>query len=164
MRRTAGAVAGSIFLLAIALAGCGGSTMTGSAGPTSASPSPESPEASGPGSGSAIVVERSGGIAGFHDVVEIAAGGSAQVTTRNGGTVPCQPDPAALDRLRAIDLAAVGSAPPKAPIPDGFNYTVRTQEGSATAGDGDVGVRAELAAAASAVVMSCLSSAMPPTS
>lgn len=142
--------------------------MTGN--PASASPSPESPEstespeASGPGSGSPMVVERSGGIAGFHDVVEIAADGSAQVTTRNGGTRPCHPDPAALGRLRAIDLAAVGSAPPKAPIPDGFAYTVRTPEGSASAGDGDVGVRAELAAAAAAVITSCLSSAMSPTS
>lgn len=105
---------------------------------------------------SAMVVERSGGIAGFHDVADIAADGSAQVTSRNGVTRSCTPDPVTLDRLREFDLAAVGSGPPKVPIADGFTYVVRTERGSASAGDGDTGIRAAFAAAAAAVISSCL--------
>jgi hypothetical protein len=106
-----------------------------------------------------MVVERSGGFAGFHDILEIAADGTARVTSRTGGTRSCTPDPATLNVLRAIDLATVGTAPPKVPIADGFSYTVRTETGSASAGDGDVGVRAEFTAAAAAVIASCLANA-----
>ena len=121
-------------------------------GPSTTTP----PAGSGDDSASAMVVERSGGIAGFHDVVEIAADGTAKVTTRNGGTRTCTVDPAVIAALRAIDLAAVGSGPPKVPIADGFTYVVRTSTGSASAGDGDAGIRAEFAAAAAAVIASCL--------
>ncbi len=116
----------------------------------------------GPGSSSSqalavpITVERSGGFAGFHDVVEISADGSAKVTTRNGPTRACSPDPAAIAALRAIDLAAVAAAPPGPPIADGFSYSVRTAGRHASAGDGDAGPRAQLVAAAAAVIASCL--------
>ena len=106
-----------------------------------------------------MVVERSGGIAGFHDVVEIAADGTARVTTRNGGTRACTVDPAVVDALRSMDLAAVGSGPPKMPIPDGFTFVVRTAGVTASAGTGDTGVRAAFAAAAAAVIASCLAGA-----
>lgn len=125
---------------------------------------PSGPPTTGAPAGSgepatAIVVERSGGIAGFHDVVEIAPDGSAQVTIRNGGTRSCTVDPALLGALRAIDLAAVGSGPPKVPIADGFTYVVRVGTAIASAGDGDTGIRATFAAAAAAVIGSCLASA-----
>lgn len=120
------------------------------------------PSGSGGVPSSAMVVERSGGIAGFHDVLEIAADGSAQLTSRNAETRTCTPNRAALDALRAIDLAAVGSGPPKVPIADGFTYVVRTATGSASAGDGDTGIRAALAAAAAAVIASCQASASFP--
>lgn len=129
-------------------------------GPTA--PSTTTPAGSAGLPTSAMVVERSGGIAGFHDVLEIAADGSATIATRNGEPRSCTPDPATLDRLRAVDLTAVGSGPPKVPIADGFTYSVRTASGSASAGDGDVGVRAEFAAAAAAVLASCLANALFP--
>jgi len=124
-----------------------------------------SPAASPAGSETAseLVVTRSGGIAGFNDTLHIAADGTAQVTGKTGETHGCRPDPTALDRLRAIDLAAVGSAPPKAPIADGFSYTVTSASGSASGGDGDNdGVRAEFVAAAAAVVTSCLADQSDP--
>jgi hypothetical protein len=105
-----------------------------------------------------MVVTRSGGIAGFHDVVEIAADGTAQVTTRNGEMRVCAPSAAALDQLRAIDLAAVGTGPSK--IADGFTYEVRAAGVVASAGDGDnAGIRAAFVRAAAAVVSSCLENA-----
>ena len=107
----------------------------------------------------AMVVERSGGIAGFHDVVEIAADGTARVTTRDGGTRACTVDPAVVDALRSMDLAAVGSGRPKMPIADGFTFVVRTAGVTASAGTGDTGVRAAFAAAAAAVIASCLAGA-----
>lgn len=126
---------------------------------------PSGPPATAPAAGGSgvltvpIVVERSGGIAGFHDVLEIAADGSAHVTSRNGEARRCTPDPAALRALRAFDLAVVGSGPPKAPIADGFTYVVRTASAMASAGTGDTGIRAAFAAAADAVIGSCLASA-----
>ncbi len=106
---------------------------------------------------SALVVTRTGGFAGVHDTVQIAADGTAQITSKTGETRNCTPSPADLDRLRMIDLAAVGTAPPKSPIADGFNYSVSSASGSASAGDGDhEGRRAELVTAAAAVVASCL--------
>ena len=149
-------MSGFVLVAASSLAGCGGSSA--SEGP--AGPSPAGGD--GPSGGlpaSAMVVTRTGGFAGVNDVVSIAADGTAQVTSRSGETRSCTPDPAALGRLRAIDLAAVGSGPPKVPIADGFNYSVVSATGSASAGDGDtLGVRAEFVAAAGAVVSSCLAS------
>jgi hypothetical protein len=128
---------------------------------TAASPlQPSAPSDGGPAS--AMVLTRSGGIAGFVDTVQIAEDGTAQITSKNGQTYACTPDPAALDRLRAIDLAAVGSGPPKSPIADGFTYSVSWAGGSAMAGDGDTeGIRAEFVAAAAAVVSSCQADQSP---
>ena len=104
-----------------------------------------------------MVVTRTGGFAGVNDVVEIAADGTAQVTSKTGDTRTCTPSAAAVDRLRAIDLAAVGSATTKPPIADGFVYTVQSGSAAATAGEGDnEGIRAEFVLAAAAVVGSCL--------
>jgi hypothetical protein len=41
-------------------------------------------------------------------------------------------------------------------LADGFNYAVRTGDGSAAASQGDDGRRAELVDAAAAVIASCL--------
>jgi hypothetical protein len=141
-------LAGIAFVTAISLAGCGGATM---------SEGPLLPTPSGVAQASAIVVTRSGGIAGFHDVVEVAADGTARVTTKNGETHACTPSAAALGELRAIDIATVGTGQSK--IADGFTYEVRTSGVVATAGDGDnVGIRAAFVRAAAAVVSSCLAS------
>lgn len=159
MSRTPITMTSSILVAAITLAGCGGSVGEGSARPsTAASPSgSDSPSDHAPAS--AMVITRTGGIAGFRDVVQIAADGTAQVTSKTGETRNCTPSPTALDRLRAIDLAAVGSAPSKSQIADGFTYSVSSATGSASAGDGDnEGPRAEFVAAAAAVVASCLAS------
>ncbi len=143
-------IAGLILVAAIAFASCGGSKVTES--PTAGTDSPSDDAAI-----SAMVVTRTGGIAGVHDTVQIAADGTAQITSRTGGTRNCTPSPGDLDRLRTIDLAAVGTAPPKSPIMDGFNYSVSSATGSASASDGDnQGLRAELLTAAAAVLASCM--------
>jgi len=137
------------FVAGLSLAGCGGATV---------SEGPAQPSSSGIVPPVAMVVTRSGGIAGFHDVVEIAADGTARVTTRNGEARGCTPSAAALDQLRAIDLAAVGTAPSK--IADGFTYEARAAGTVAQAGDGDnAGIRAAFVRAAAAVVGSCLENA-----
>jgi hypothetical protein len=142
MTRTAITITG-LFVVAISLARCGGATMS------------ESPALPSPAS--EMVVVRTGGFAGFHDTVQIASDGTAQVTGKTGETNDCTPDPSALDRLRAIDLAAVGSGLTKSPIADGFTYSVTSAGGSASASDGEnAGIRAEFVAAAAGVVSSCL--------
>jgi len=118
-----------------------------------------SPTGSDVAPASQMVVVRTGGFAGVNDTVVIAADDSAQVTSKTGETSGCTPDPASLDRLRAIDLAAVGSGMTKTPIADGFAYSVTWAGGSASAAEGDNdGIRAEFLAAAAEVVTSCLAS------
>lgn len=159
MGRTPITMTCSILVAAISLAGCGGSVGEGSGLPTTAASPSGSDAPSDDAPAAAMVVTRSGGIAGFHDVVQIAADGTAQVTSKTGETRTCTPSPTDLDRLRAIDLAAVGSGPSKSQIADGFTYSVSSATGSASAGDGDnEGPRAEFVAAAAAVVASCLAS------
>lgn len=149
MTRPAIAVTGFIVVAIISFASCGGSNVTDSPAPTSTTAS----------QGGALVVTRTGGIAGVNDVVQVAADGTAQVTSKTGETSSCTPSPTALEQLRAIDFAAVGTAPSKPQIPDGFTYEVRSASSSASGGDGDEGIRAELVAAAAAVIASCLDDA-----
>jgi hypothetical protein len=138
------AVTASILVAAVSVAACSGSA-TGSDAPSDATQP------------FAMVVARTGGFAGVNDVVEIAADGTAQVTSRTGETRSCAPSPSAVERLRAIDLAAVGSATSKSPIADGFVYSVTSAGGAATAGEGDnEGIRADFVLAAGEVVSSCL--------
>jgi hypothetical protein len=140
-----------LLVAVVSLASCGGFNV--SEGPAL----PSTPGGSKAAPASELVVVRTGGFAGVHDTVQIAADGTAQVTGETGETSGCTPDPSALARLRAIDLTAVGSAPPKHPIADGFTYSVMSADGSASAGDGDnEGIRAEFVAAAAGVVTSCL--------
>ena len=156
MRRTPITI--GFIVAAVSFAGCGGSTMSEGPGLPSTPASPAGSAAPGDDApASELVVTRTGGFAGVSDTLEIAADGAAQLTGKTGQTSSCAPDPAALDRLRAIDLAAVGSGVSKSPIADGFTYSVTSASGSASAGDGDnEGIRAEFVAAASAVVTSCL--------
>ena len=115
------------------------------------------PSPGGSPAASEMIVVRTGGFAGVHDTIEVAADGTAQVTVGTGETSGCAPDPSALDRLRAIDLVAVGTGMTKSPIADGFSYTVTSAGVTASASEGDnQGVRAEFVAAAAAVVTSCL--------
>ena len=157
MTRTAIIRAGPLVAF-IVVAGCAGPVVTEGPGSPSMAPSfaGSGTPSSEPPSG-ALVLTRTGGFAGVDDVATIAENGTAQVTDRFGATAACTPDTAAVDRLRAIDLVAVRSAPSKPPIADGFSYTVTTAAGSASAGDGDdEGIRAEFVAAAAAVINSCL--------
>ena len=134
----------SVLVATISVAACSG-------------PASGSPAASETVPPSAMVVTRTGGFAGVNDVVEIAADGTATVASKTGVTSRCTPSPAAVERLRAIDLAAVGTAPPKTPIADGFVYSVTSAGEAATAGEGDnTGLRAEFVLAAAEVVTSCL--------
>jgi hypothetical protein len=148
---------GSILVAAISLAGCGGSDVTQSSSLPSTTAAPSGIDAPSDAAPSAMVVTRTGGFAGVNDVVEIAADGTAQVTSKTGETRACTPSPTAVEQLRAIDLALVGSGTSKSPIADGFVYSVRTPSGDATVGEGDnEGIRAEFVLAAAAVVSSCL--------
>ncbi len=132
-------------------------TPPGTTGPPDGSSTPSDAPAS------AITITRSGGIAGVHDVVEIAADGTAQVTQKTGVTGACTPTPEAVDRLRAIDFASIGTAPPKTPIADGFGYEIVAGSATASVGDGDTGAHGELLAAAAEVVSSCLRTVSAPT-
>jgi hypothetical protein len=147
-----------VFVAAVALASCGGSAMSeGPALPSTGASPTGSDVPSDAAPASEMVVVRTGGFAGVHDTVVIAADGTAQLTSKTGESSGCTPDPAALDRLRAIDLAAVGSGMPKTPIADGFAYSVTSAGVSASAAEGDnVGIRAAFLAAAAGVVTSCL--------
>jgi hypothetical protein len=153
-----GTLAGLILVAAVTTAGCGGSTVAvGSGGQSSTA----TPTASGKSSDSAptraMVVVRTGGIAGVLDMVRIAADGTASITSKTGKSRACTPSGKALDRLRAIDLSALATTSPRPGMADGFNYSVKSGSASATAGEGDDDSRrAELVDAAAAVVASCL--------
>ena len=113
--------------------------------------------------GSSITITRTGGIAGMHDEVAIAPDNSAHITQKSGVTSACTPSVAAIDRIRAMDLSALGPPPSKTPIMDGFGYEVVTDAGRASVGDGDTGPYGELLAAAAEVVSSCLANVAPPS-
>ena len=141
-----------VLVAAISLAGCGGANVTQSPTPPAGTVAPDSsPTTDAPAS--AITITRSGGIAGVNDVVEIAADGSTQVTRKTGIVSACTPTAEAISRLRAIDIAAIGTAMPKNPIVDGFTYEIVTAAGGASVGDGDGGPRGELLSAAAEVVV-----------
>jgi hypothetical protein len=153
------AVAALVMVAAMALAGCGGSTVVAGPAKSSTTPSPTSsatPDEDAPTS--ATVVVRSGGIAGVRDIVRIAADGTAHLTTKTGTTRACTPSAASLDRLAAIDLGALKAIPSKpSQMADGFIYSVQAGDASASAGEGDDnGRRAEFVDAAAAVIGSCL--------
>jgi hypothetical protein len=149
---TAGAF---VVIAALALAGCGGSTTTASTS-TAAPSSSEAPSDGAPAG--ALVVVRTGGIAGVVDMVSIAADGTANVTNKTRKSRPCKPSAESLDRLQAIDLSAVRGAPStSSQLADGFNYSVTSGGTSATASEGDDDSRrAELVDAAADVVATCL--------
>jgi hypothetical protein len=151
------AAAGLVAVAALGVAGCGdGSSVTGGGAASASSAATAAPSSNAPSG--AIVVTRTGGIAGVVDLVRIAADGTASITSRTGGAHACQPAAQAIDRLRAIDLAALQATPTRSSrLADGFNYSVKAASGSASATEGDDNSRrAELVDAAAAVVASCL--------
>jgi hypothetical protein len=150
-----------VLFAAITLAGCGGSAVSES--PTTPTRTDAPSGAATSDAPSAITITRTGGIAGVRDVVQLAADGSVSVTQKGGASGSCTPAAEAVDRLRAIDLSALGSAPPKTPIADGFGYEIVAATGTASVGDGDTGAHGELLAAASAVVSSCLANVSGPS-
>jgi hypothetical protein len=104
-----------------------------------------------------MVVVRTGGFAGVRDLMRVAADGTARITVKTGDTRTCTPSTTSLARLRAIDLAALKASQTKmSRLADGFNYSVKTGNGSAAASEGADGPRAEFVAAAAAVIASCL--------
>jgi hypothetical protein len=153
-----GTLAGLLLVAAVTIAGCGGSTVAvGSGGHSSTA----TPTASGTSSDNApttaMVVVRTGGIAGVLDMVRIAADGTASITSKTAKSRACTPSGKDLDRLRAIDLSGLATTSPPPGMADGFNYSVKSGSTSATASEGDDDSRrAELVDAAAAVVASCL--------
>ncbi len=152
-------MAGCLLVATMSLAGCGGSTVV--EGPAKSSTTPSASESATPddhGPASAIVVARTGGIAGVRDVVRIAADGTARLTTKTRTTRACTPSQASLDRLAAIDLMALKAIPSRSSqMADGFVYSVNADGASASASEGDDNSRrAELVDAAAAVIGSCL--------
>ena len=104
-----------------------------------------------------MVVVRTGGFAGVRDLMRVAKDGTARITVKTGDTRACTPSTASLERLRAIDLTALNASPTKqSQMADGFNYSVKTGDGSAAASEGDDGRRAEFVDAAAAAIASCL--------
>lgn len=153
------AVAGCIVVLILTLAGCGGSTVTDGSAGSSTTPAPAGSDTSDDNAPTpAMVVLRTGGIAGVHDQVRIAADGTARSTRKTGKTRDCTPSTTSLERLRAIDLAALNAIPTTmSQLADGFNYSVKTGDASASASEGDDDSRrAEFVDAAAGVIASCL--------
>lgn len=109
-----------------------------------------------PRAASAIVVVRTGGIAGVHDTVRIGADGSAAITRRASSSRACRPAPAAVRRLRSLDLHGLGARTTAAPVADGFSWSVTAggRTARATQADDD-SRRTELIGAAAAVLASC---------
>jgi hypothetical protein len=142
----------------LTLAGCGGSTVNAGSAGSSTTPSPTGSHPSGdPARTQATVVVRTGGFVGVRDLMRVAADGTARITVKTGDTRNCTPSTTSLDRLRAIDLAALKATPTQmSQLADGFNYSVKTGHGSAAASEGDDGPRAEFVDAAAAVIASCL--------
>jgi hypothetical protein len=149
-----------VLVAAVAVAACGGTTVTES--PSSQTNAPSSQAASDAPT-SPITITRTGGIAGLHDEIVIAPDNSAHVTQKTGVMSACTPSVAAIERIRAMDLSALGPPPSKTPIMDGFGYEIATDSGRASVGDGDTGPHGELLAAAAEVVSSCLSTLTPPS-
>lgn len=152
------AVAGLIIAAVLTLAGCGGSTAGAGSVGSSTTPSRSGSHTSDDSAGTqAMVVVRTGGFSGVRDLMRVAADGAARITVKTGDAHACSPSTASLDRLRAIDLAALNATPTKmSQMADGFNYSVKTGDGSAAASEGDDGRRADLVDAAAAVIVSCL--------
>jgi hypothetical protein len=129
--------AGALALVVVAvLAACGPpagrAPAPGPSSPSSTAPSPSSPSPSSLPPALATLApiryERSGGLAGVHDVLVIAADGTATLTSR-------RPALHRTGRLTAAELAGLtGAVPqgrvpeavrrPRDPHPDGFVYTV----------------------------------------
>jgi hypothetical protein len=144
------AAAAALLAAALLLTACGGSSETTSTANSSSKPTDGA-------TSSAIVVVRTGGIAGVQDMVRVAADGSATLTSKTGKSHACTPSAKSLDQLRAIDLTAVGTTSKPPQMADGFNYSVKSGDASATASQGDDDSRrADLVDAAAAVVASCL--------
>jgi len=152
------AVAGLMMVAVVTLAGCGGSTVEAGSAGSSTTPSLTGGHPSDDPTGTqAMVVVRTGGFAGVRDLMRVAENGTARITVKSGDTRACTPSMARLDRLRAIDLAALNATPTKrSQMADGFNYSVKMGDGSAAASEGDDGRRAEFVDAAAAVIASCL--------
>jgi hypothetical protein len=151
-------LAGVLAAAALSVAGCGGSTVTVGAGDSATASSAATDSPSGSAPTSAMVVMRTGGIAGVVDMVRIAADGTASITSKTSKSRACTPAAKSVARLRAIDLTAMQVLPSMSSrMADGFNYSVKSASGSAAVSEGDDDSRrAELLDAAAAVVASCL--------
>jgi hypothetical protein len=113
--------------LPLALTACGAGSAGNASGAGTATPSTSaSPVAP-------VTIERSGGVAGFHDRVVVAADGTVTATTRGGATT-CSVDPAFVAALQVLALAASTSATTSYPVgtPDAMTVVLTTANGSVT--------------------------------
>ncbi len=135
--------------LLVGLAACGSETVVDAgAAPTSTSTGPTStdPTTSGgrltEGLPGVIVLQRTGGLKGAKDRLELRPDGSYTVTTRTGPPVTRQLDEpeqaAVVAALKLADLAKVKPAPTKPGDPvivDGFTYVLTADGESVTIGE-----------------------------
>jgi hypothetical protein len=104
-----------------------------SAAPTAASASPT------PASAFPLTISRQGGFAGVDDRVEIAANGSATVTTRGRTAVKVTLPAATVDELRRLvttpEFTGKATLPEEPTCNDGFEYEVTTPSSAVTVHD-----------------------------
>jgi hypothetical protein len=120
-----------IAVVLAATAGCGGSA-TGPPGqsrpPTASQPPAQSQPAVFP-----LTVRRTGGIAGFQDVLVVTGDGLVSVTRRAQKAHPCQLSPVALDRLRKaaslVPWSRITPASRQPSFPDEMVTTVESPAG-----------------------------------
>jgi hypothetical protein len=161
MRTTSrGRAAALLAAAVITCAGCGTTTAPHGSDNSPSTPTRAGPDQPGSSPAPVIVVLRTGGIAGVHDMVAIAADGTAHLTSKTRTSRNCTPSAAAVARLRALDLSAMPAPTMRPGMADMFSYSVQVgaKRAVASEGGGATGRPADLVDAAAAVLASCLAS------
>jgi hypothetical protein len=127
MTRTRAALATALLLAVTLLTACGGDA------PTPTAVAPPTPAPSGR---PFITYDVSGGIAGQHDVLEIAPGGGTKVASRGKGSKPLQLDAAELAKLdsllNAANFAALQDRYDRGGVADDIYRSVTVAQGGAS--------------------------------
>lgn len=117
----------------LVLTGCGDESNGGPGGTTSSTPT--TTQSTPAGTVLPITVTRSGGVAGFNDLVVIGTDGVATVSSRGKGTVRCKLDPSLLGSLTAaaqqVDWTGLGATKPTTRYPDDMIIAVSANGGTA---------------------------------
>lgn len=82
-------------------------------------------QTAGPAAGPGLEIRRSGGLAGFDDILTVAPDGTAQLVTKDGRRLHCRLGGEPLRRLVAVDWAAVPVAPPAPGRSDAMTFLVQ---------------------------------------